>query len=174
MNRIVIDQALKHILDWEGGYVDHPADVGGPTNFGITLPTLSRWLGRDAILEELRNITPELAAKIYERFYINETPYTRIIDPWTFRYVVDMGVLHLPKTVAKIVQKAARPLLKIDGIFGDHTTTVVNELSLMEGTHHEWQKKLRQERTYHYARRVRNDPTQSAFVLGWIKRAHAL
>ena len=29
-------QALKQVLKYEGGYVDHPKDPGGPTNKGVT------------------------------------------------------------------------------------------------------------------------------------------
>jgi len=29
-------QALKQVLKYEGGYVDHPKDPGGPTNRGVT------------------------------------------------------------------------------------------------------------------------------------------
>ena len=43
-----IEQILDDILRREGGYVNHPADRGGPTNFGITAQTLGNWrqLGR--------------------------------------------------------------------------------------------------------------------------------
>lgn len=29
-------KALKFTLQWEGGYVNHPADPGCETNFGVT------------------------------------------------------------------------------------------------------------------------------------------
>lgn len=28
--------ALEFALRWEGGYINHPADKGGETNFGVT------------------------------------------------------------------------------------------------------------------------------------------
>ena len=30
-------RALRRLLTHEGGYTNHPADPGGPTNFGITI-----------------------------------------------------------------------------------------------------------------------------------------
>jgi lysozyme family protein len=56
---------LKH----EGGYVDHPRDPGGATNMGITIGTLSDWLGRPATKAEVRALSRETAQKIYERNY---------------------------------------------------------------------------------------------------------
>lgn len=174
MNTHLIEQTIEHILDWEKGYVYHPSDEGGPTNFGITIPTLSTWLGRKATLEDIQELERPTAVAIYEKMFIMDTPYKDLVDPWTFKYVVDMGVMHKPKTVAKIVQKAARPLLKIDGLFGPQTLNMANELSLTEGTHSEWQAKLRFERVLHYGRRVRDVAGQQLFLVGWLKRAHAL
>ena len=31
-----IEQMIDDVIRREGGYVDHPRDRGGPTNFGIT------------------------------------------------------------------------------------------------------------------------------------------
>jgi lysozyme family protein len=37
------EHCLAYVLRHEGGYVDHPDDPGGATNFGITRKTLARW-----------------------------------------------------------------------------------------------------------------------------------
>ena len=34
---MTVDQMIDDILRREGGYVNHPADKGGPTKYGITL-----------------------------------------------------------------------------------------------------------------------------------------
>lgn len=35
------EKAIAFTLRWEGGYTNHPADKGGPTNRGITQATLN-------------------------------------------------------------------------------------------------------------------------------------
>lgn len=61
--------ALPVILRHEGGYVDHPRDPGGATNLGITIGTLSDWLGRPATKAEVRALTEKDVAPIYEKNY---------------------------------------------------------------------------------------------------------
>ena len=171
MNNRVIEETIDFILMWEGGFVDHPADAGGPTNRGITLRTLSRWLGRDATVEELREIDLPTTVAIYDKFYIRDMPYRTLQDPWTFRYVVDMGVLHRPDTLARIVQISATPLLAVDGVFGPKTLSTVNNLSCDDCTAEKFRRTLTQERVLFYLQRVKAEPSQAAFVEGWVKRA---
>lgn len=40
------ERALSLVLKHEGGWSDDPADPGGATNLGVTIGTLSLWLGR--------------------------------------------------------------------------------------------------------------------------------
>ena len=64
-----IDTILDEIIRREGGYVNHPADRGGPTNFGITAQTLGSWrkLGRPATTAEVRALTEAEARAVYRQ-----------------------------------------------------------------------------------------------------------
>ncbi len=61
------ERALALVLVHEGGYVDHPKDTGGATNLGITIGTLSDWLGRPATKAEVRALTRATVALIYQK-----------------------------------------------------------------------------------------------------------
>lgn len=63
------DACLAIVLRHEGGYVDHPRDPGGATNLGVTIGTLSQWLGRKATKDEVRALTVEKVKPIYKRNY---------------------------------------------------------------------------------------------------------
>ncbi|EMA4431440.1 TPA: glycosyl hydrolase 108 family protein, partial [Enterobacter hormaechei] len=54
------DDIFNTILGKEGGYVDHPNDKGGPTNWGITQAT-ARAHGYTG---DMRNLTREQALAI--------------------------------------------------------------------------------------------------------------
>lgn len=69
MARANFAAALSAVLDHEGGYVDHPRDPGGATNLGVTIGTLSDWLGRKATKTEVRALTVEKVKPIYKARY---------------------------------------------------------------------------------------------------------
>ena len=55
------EEAVEKVLAHEGGFVDHPSDPGGATNFGISqraYPDL-----------DIKNLTREKAIEIYHRDY---------------------------------------------------------------------------------------------------------
>ena len=57
------------ILRWEGGFVDDPLDRGGATNKGITIGTFRSFYGKDATVEQLKNITDEQWLHIFKSGY---------------------------------------------------------------------------------------------------------
>ncbi|HET9352640.1 MAG TPA: glycosyl hydrolase 108 family protein, partial [Sphingomicrobium sp.] len=60
-----VDDLIDELIEREGGYVNHPADRGGPTRFGITeaVARAHGYAGPTALLPR------EEAADIYRRLY---------------------------------------------------------------------------------------------------------
>ena len=60
-----VDRLIDALIDREGGFVDHPADKGGPTCFGIT-EAVARAHGYAG---PMRHLPRREAAAIYRRLY---------------------------------------------------------------------------------------------------------
>lgn len=61
------DEMLGHILGYEGGFSNHPADRGGATNYGITTATYRAY--KNDPNADVRNITQEEVQEIYYKNY---------------------------------------------------------------------------------------------------------
>ena len=110
---------ISDTIKLEGGFVDNPADRGGPTNLGITLPTLSGFLGRKATVDELKAITPEFAHTIYEELYLKKPGIDKIEDETVRAEVFDIAVNSGPRVAIQLFQKALG--VTSDGILGPVT-----------------------------------------------------
>ena len=158
------EAAIEAVLDREGGYVDHPADRGGPTNFGITISTLSEWLGRPAAANDVKAISRHVAIAIYVDRYVKQPSLDRIDDDALFRYMVDASAHHGPRKAVKMLQKVVGAT--VDGILGPMTLATVNRLVASDIL-----AALRKERALFMGKIVKNDPSQAAFLVGWLDRA---
>ncbi|TNC12256.1 hypothetical protein FF100_15575 [Methylobacterium terricola] len=67
MTAATFERALSLVLTHEGGWSDDPHDPGGATNLGVTIGTLSLWLGRPATKAEVRALTAASVAPLYRR-----------------------------------------------------------------------------------------------------------
>lgn len=117
------DTAVALVLQHEGGFVNHPRDPGGATNFGITRETLSRVRGRTASVEDVRRLTSEEAASIYRSLYwravrADELPLG--LDLAVFDLAVNSG----PKRAATMLQNVLG--VKADGLIGPVTIKAAN------------------------------------------------
>lgn len=131
---IAANKAFRECVDWvlakEGGYVDHPRDNGGATNFGITLRTLAAYRGRAVTKGDVRNMTVEEARAIYLALYWNpvrgdELP--RGVDLCVFDAAVHSG----PGNSARWLQQALGTVV-VDGAIGPRTLAALraNQVSL--------------------------------------------
>jgi lysozyme family protein len=86
---------MPELYKHEGGYVDHPRDPGGATNFGITLATLREWRGRPVTKNDVRTMQRSEADAIYHAHYWNRIDGDSLLagpDAALFDVAVNSGV----------------------------------------------------------------------------------
>jgi len=167
-----IEKMIDNILRREGGYVDHPADKGGPTNFGITQATFSRYIGRAALVKEVKNMDEEIAREIYERNYYYQPGINRLPESIQ-AFIFDCAVNHGPRRAIKFVQSVCNqagrePPLSEDGAMGPNTRKSAEWAEANMGE--VFPKALFEERRNFYLLIVENNPSQKVFLNGWMNR----
>jgi len=167
-----IQGMIAALIEREGGFSNHRADKGGPTKYGITQRTLSIYLKRPVSIDEVRGLTKEKAAEIYERFYYLD-PHIDLLPPGFQAQVMDMAVNHGAPDGIRYFQQFLNTFgsgLKADGIIGPKTAkacaVVIKQLGKIEANN-----RLAEFRQGVYLGIVENDPTQIGFRNGWLKRA---
>ncbi len=126
-----LDIALAHTLKVEGGFVDHPADPGGATKFGITKRTLEQFLGRSVTKDDVRNLEWDTAKEIYRQNYWDKIRGDEL-PPALAILTMDVAINSGIKAAVKNLQRAANFLgagLLEDGLIGPNTIGAVNRLA---------------------------------------------
>ena len=116
------DEALKHILHWEGGYVNHPADPGGMTNLGVTKRVWEEWTGKPATEADMRGLTPEMVSPLYKKRYWDAVRGDDLPSGVDL-CVVDCAVNAGPGRAARFLQQAVGAT--VDGQIGPGTLKAV-------------------------------------------------
>lgn len=178
-------RAVERTVRIEGGFVDNPADRGGPTNLGVTLRTLDRWyrseLGRPATLEDLKNLNHEGARQLYCDLYWNDRvlPCQDIAEWWEpmGAECFDSAVLHGPKVSAMFLQRGlniinlnekAWPDLETDGWAGPATLEAMRAVDNLTRGKDRLMLAVNVYQGRYITDIAENDPTQEAFVGGWL------
>ena len=167
-----IDAMIDDILRREGGFVDHPADRGGPTKFGITQQTLSRYIGRAALRSEVEQLSEDVARDIYERDYLYAPRIDRLpieVQPFVFDSAVNHGPRRAVKFVQSVCNQAGRqPALIEDGAMGPNTRRAAEWAQSVMGP--VFLQALVEERRNFYYLIVEARPSQEVFLNGWLNR----
>lgn len=169
-----VKDMIDNILRREGGYVNHPADRGGPTKYGITLNTLASYLGRSVSAGDVEALDENTARQIYEHNYfygpkIDQLP--ELIQPFIFDCAVNHGARRAIKFVQKVCnQEGYQPPLDEDGIMG--TKTVATARTAASELGDAFLKALLAERRRFYQAIVEQDPSQQVFLAGWMNRVN--
>ncbi len=106
--------------NWTGGKVGIGSQIG--TNFGISAPTLSAYLGRTATIDDMKNLSYDTALKIYKSQYWNQINGDAIKDQSVADIIYDgavnSGVSGIKKVVKDSLNIPAYDVNKINTING--------------------------------------------------------
>ena len=161
---MTVDDIIENVLEAEGGFVDHAADRGGVTNFGITKRTLSQWRGRNVTRLDIERLTKAEAHEIIKCRDVDVQGIHKLDDPELQAQVVDTAVHSGPVLAVKDLQRALR--VKQDGIIGPKTLGRI-EAKGAEGA----PQQMVIERVTRLGNNCVKDPSQNVFLKGWLARA---
>jgi len=152
-------KSLKPVLVWEGGYVNHPKDPGGPTNKGITQRVYDAYRSNNGKKpQSVAKISSAEVEAIYKEQYwdvVKGDDLPAGVDLAVFDYAVNSGT----RRAAQALQKCVG--VEQDGQIGQITlqrVTETDELALITSICNErlsFVKKL---------------STWSTFGIGWQRR----
>lgn len=169
MNRF--EQCLKHILQFEGGYVNHPADRGNATNYGITQRVYNAWNAlKGRTLESVERIDQGEVRDIYRERYWDACRCDDLPQPLDM-VVFDTAIQHGVSRAIKWLQHCV--LAAVDGIIGEHTLYQLHGYVINRRLDEVIDTYLNA-RTAFYARLIASDPIQQVFSKGWKNRMDAL
>jgi uncharacterized protein (TIGR02594 family) len=117
---------------WEGGYVDHPNEPGGPTNMGVTLATLTRWRGREVTAEDVKALTRDEARQIYREYYWKPISGDQLPPPvalMTFNAAILNGVARAARFLQVALNRQGLGIRE-DGEIGPETLGAVAKSDL--------------------------------------------
>jgi lysozyme family protein len=105
---MTLDTLIDELIDREGAYIDHPADRGGPTRWGIT-EAVARAHGYRG---DMRLLPRAEAAAIYRRIYWHRPRFDRIADhaPALAAELFDTGVNMGPAVAINFLRRALNAL----------------------------------------------------------------
>ena len=159
--------ALKFVLRWEGGFVDHPNDPGGRTNRGVTQTVYDAWRARQRLPKlDVKQIGDHEVAAIYHGDYWLPSGCEALADQLAlvqFDTAVNMGT----KRAIRLLQGCAG--CGVDGSFGPATLGAVGTCD--SGT---LLKNYCDQREATYRRLAAKNPKLSVFLNGWLNRLNAL
>jgi lysozyme family protein len=172
-----IDQLIEHIIEREGDYVNHHADRGGPTRWGIT-EAVAR---RQGYMDDIRHLPQSDAAAIYKRLYWLAPSFDKIAEmaPKLAEELFDTGVNMGTGTAIGFLQRALNALNRngsdygdiiVDRRIGPATLLALGALLRKRGKAGEdvLLKAVEALQGAHYVRLAETRPSQEAFLYGWL------
>ncbi|MCY7339754.1 MAG: hypothetical protein LH465_07385 [Sphingomonas bacterium] len=173
-----VERLIDGLLEREGGYVNHPADRGGPTCFGITEAVARAHGYRGA----MAHLPQDEAAAIYRRLYWLRPRFDQV-ETRAARVAAelfDTGVNMGPTVAATFLQRALTALnrngkdfadLVPDGRVGPATLAALDAFFIARGKRGGETVLLRALEALQgerYLRLAERRPANEAFLYGWL------
>jgi lysozyme family protein len=184
------DLAVARLLKTEGGFVNHPKDPGGATNFGISLRFLliegridanhDRFADFDLDMDgdidvaDIRKLTHKDAEVLYRRCFWDRLGcegFARPLGEMLFDQAVNGGI----GAAVKILQRAINFASGVDGAMGAQTRAAVQRvLAFPAKGMPALVVAYREMAKARYRSLVKGDPILRVFLKGWLARADQL
>jgi lysozyme family protein len=172
-----ITTLIDEVIAREGGYINHPSDRGGPTNWGITLAVAQA----NGFVGDMRRLPRATAVAIYRRLYWDQPGYAFVaeralsIAAELFDTAVNMG----PPTATGFLQRALNALnrnqqdypdLKVDRTIGAKTLRALGAFLAIRGPAGETvlMKAIEALQGERYIALAESRPANEAFLYGWL------
>ena len=172
-----IAELIDGVIEREGGYSHHPADRGGPTNWGITLATARA----NGYFGDMRALPRAAAEAIYRRLYWDQPGYGFVAErnaavaAELFDTAVNMGI----GTATGFLQRALNALnrnqqdypdLKVDRAIGARTLAALGAFLAIRGTGGQrvLLKAMEALQGERYIALAESRPANEAFLYGWL------
>jgi lysozyme family protein len=160
-------RALSLVLEFEGGYSDHPLDRGGKTQFGITQGHYIAWRVRRGLhVRPVAELTREEVIEIYHEDYWRAAGCDDLrwpLNACVFDCAVQFGAIN----AVRFLQTALA--VEADGQYGPLTFAALNDArprALL--------LKLNDVRCDTHCDVVKRHPEQREFIKGWMRRVRKL
>ena len=173
-----VGELIDQLIEREGGYVNHPADKGGPTRFGIT-EAVARAHGYVGAMAQLPR---EEASAIYRRLYWLRPRFDQVAKRASrvAAELFDTGANMGPAVAATFLQRALTALnrngkdypdLVPDGRIGPRTLAAIDaflEARGRRGGETVLLRALEALQGERYLRLAERRPANEAFLYGWL------
>ncbi|KAA9015410.1 glycoside hydrolase family 108 protein [Sphingobium limneticum] len=172
-----IHDLIEEVIAREGGYSDHPADRGGPTNMGITLKVARA----NGYMGDMKLLPRSVAEAIYRRLYWERPGYAFIAEmSWPIAAeLFDTGINMGVATATGFLQRALNALnrnqkdypdLKVDRQAGARTFAALTAFRALRGASGDkiLLKALEALQGERYVALAEQRPANEAFLYGWL------
>lgn len=177
---MTIESMIETTIGKEGGYVDHPADRGGPTRWGIT----ERVARANGYKGAMRDLPRETAVAIYRQEYAIKPGFAAVAEIYPalgeklFDVGVNMGSSHPARWLQEwlnLLNQGGKLYGEIgeDGKIGPGTLRALRTYKTHRGAEGEARllTAIRGDQVGRYKTIATGNPSQEAFAYGWLGRA---